>query len=122
MIFVNLTRIYVIITLGDRMTRVNDISYVTRQGYAGDDIKRVEPTSESAKTKDSTHIPFYQTQINYDNESSDLNYNGIESIVNNDSRPRTNMDINTVKEVMDSGYNPVKEKLLEESENKSKVL
>lgn len=103
------------------MTSIKDISYVTREGYSSDKVKSVVPVNPSAKTKDSTHIPFYKTQINYDKVSSELNDSEIESIVNN-TLEKTNMDVNTIKEMMDSGYNPLKEKLLNESENKNKVL
>ena len=122
MIFVKLTRIYVIITLGDSMTSIKDISYIPREGYSGDKLERIVPLNPSAKTKDSTHIPLYKAQVNYDNSKNELNESEIESVVNNVTRERTNMDINTIKEMMDSGYNPLKEKLLNESENKNKVL
>ena len=106
------------------MTSIKDISYTTRSAYGGDDIRRVEKSNPSAKTKDSTHTPFYKTQISYsdNNEVGNLNDKEIDSIVNNDAKKRTNMDINTISEMMNSKTYLIREKLFNDEDKKNKVL
>lgn len=89
---------------------------VTKSGYSGDDIRKVNPVNSSVKPRSATEQPVYENFV-VDNKEL-LSEEERESIVNNDNKDRINQSPQEVFEYMNSNYNRIKEDLLEQNKSR----
>ena len=95
---------------------MKDSFVITKSGYAGDDIRKVNLVNASIKTRSATEQPVYKNFV-VNNEEL-LNNEEREAVVNNERIERGNQTVEEAYEYMNSKYNPVKDNLLEQNKSR----
>ncbi len=95
---------------------MKDFFVVNKSGYAGDDIRKVNPVNPSVKPRSATEQPVYERFVVDNNEL--LNKDEREAIVNFEKIERGNQSPQEAYEYLNSNYNPVKENLLEQNKSR----
>ena len=95
---------------------MKDSLVVTKSGYAGDDIRRVNPVNASIRPRSATEQPVYEKFVVNNNEL--LNSDEREAVVNSEVKERGNQTPQEAFEYMNSNYNKVKEDLLEQNKSR----
>ncbi len=95
---------------------MKDFFVVNKSGYAGDDIRKVNPVNPSVKPRSATEQPVYEKFVVNNNEL--LNNDEREAIVNSEVKERGNQTPQEAFEYMNSNYNKVKENLLKQNKSR----
>ncbi len=95
---------------------MKDSFVVTKSGYAGDDIRKVNPINPSVKSRSATEQPVYEKFVVNNNEL--LNSDEREALANNEVKERGNQTPQEAFEYMNFNYNKVKDDLLEQNKSR----
>ena len=95
---------------------MKDSFVITKSGYGGDDIRKVNPINPSIKSRSATEQPVYERFVVDNNEL--LNKDEREAIVNYEKIERGNQNPQEAYVYLNSNYNPVKENLLEQNKSR----
>ena len=95
---------------------MKDSFVITKSGYSGDDIKKVNSINPSVKTRSATEQPVYKNFVAEKNEL--LNEDEINAVLNERDISRGDETPQEVFERMNSISNPIKDQLLEQNKSR----